>query len=71
MCIKSGALLILALTPLTSFAEKGYFDFSISGENISFNSECVESIEYVEKDEVSNENIIMQFTDECGKNYRP
>lgn len=67
MCIKSGALLILALTPLTSFAAKGYFDFSLSGENTSFDSECVESIEYVEKDEVSNENLIMQFTDECGK----
>lgn len=67
MYIKAGALLIVALIPLTSVAAKGDFDFSISGEKTSFDSGCVESIEYVEADEVDNENIIMRFTDECGK----
>ena len=35
MYIKSGALLIVALIPLTSVAAKGDFDFSISGKNRS------------------------------------
>jgi len=69
MYIKSGALLIVALIPLTSVAAKGDFDFSVSGENTSFDSECVESIQYVETDEVGNENIIMKFSDECGKKF--
>jgi hypothetical protein len=67
MYIKSGALLIVALIPLTSVAAKGDFDFSISGKNTSFDSGCIESIQYVETDEVDNENIIMKLTDECGK----
>jgi len=67
MYIKSGALLIVALIPLTSVAAKGDFDFSVSGENTSFDSGCVESIQYVETDDVDNEKIIMKFTDECGK----
>ncbi|MBK4725281.1 SecDF P1 head subdomain-containing protein [Pantoea agglomerans] len=67
MYIKSGALLIVALIPLTSVAAKGDFDFSVSGEHTSFDSGCVKSVQYVETDEVGNENIIMNFTDECGK----
>ena len=41
MYIKSGALLIVALIPLTSVAAKGDFDFSISGKNTSFDSGCI------------------------------
>lgn len=67
MDIKSGALLIAALIPLTSVAAKGDFDFSVSGERTSFDAGCVESIQYVKADEVGSENIIMTFNDECGK----
>lgn len=66
MYIKIGLLFFSVLMPLTSFAAKGNFDFSVAGQKTSFGSECVESIQYVETDEVYSENIDVSFTDECG-----
>ncbi len=63
----NGLLFLIVLIPLTSFAAKEDFDFSIGGKSNSFDSTCIESIQYVEKDEVYTENLIMRFTGECGK----
>lgn len=67
MYIKSVMLLLAVLLPFTSTAAKGDFVFLISGEKISFNSECIESIQYADKDEVDAENLSFSLTDACGK----
>ena len=67
MQIKFGVLLLAVLVPLTSTAAKGSFVFSVGNEKTSFDSGCVESISYLEKDEIGAENLIFRFSDECGK----
>ncbi|WP_419181549.1 SecDF P1 head subdomain-containing protein [Lelliottia amnigena] len=46
---------------------KREFGFSVGNEKTSFDSGCVKSINYVEKDETGAENLIFRFSDECGK----
>lgn len=60
-------LLLAVLVPLTSTAAKGSLVFSVGNEKTSFDSGCVKSINYVEKDETGAENLIFRFSDECGK----
>lgn len=67
MQIKFGMLLLAVLVPLTSTAAKGSLVFSVGNEKTSFDSGCVESISYLEKDEIGAENLIFRFSDECGK----
>ncbi|WP_129324002.1 Insecticidal toxin complex protein tccz [Enterobacter ludwigii] len=67
MQIKFGVLLLVVLVPLTSTAAKGSFVFSVGNEKTSFDSGCVKSIDYVEKDETGAENLVFRFSDECGK----
>lgn len=67
MQIKFGMLLLAVLVPLTSTAAKGSLVFSVGNEKTSFDSGCVKSINYVEKDETGAENLIFRFSDECGK----
>lgn len=67
MQIKFGVLLLAVLVPLTSTAVKGSLVFSVGNEKTSFDSGCVKSIDYVEKDETGAENLIFRFSDECGK----
>jgi len=67
MQIKFGVLLLAVLVPLTSTAAKGSLVFSVGNEKTSFDSGCVKSIDYVEKDETGAENLIFRFSDECGK----
>lgn len=67
MQIKFGVLLLAVLVPLTSTAAKGNLVFSVGNEKTSFDSGCVKSIDYVEKDETGAENLIFRFSDECGK----
>ncbi len=67
MQIKFGMLLLAVLVPLTSTAAKGSLVFSVGNEETSFDSGCVKSINYVEKDETGAENLIFRFSDECGK----
>ena len=67
MQIKFGVLLLAVLVPLTSTAAKGSLFFSVGNEKTSFDSGCVKSIDYVEKDETGAENLIFRFSDECGK----
>ena len=67
MQIKFGVLLLAVLVPLTSTAAKGSLVFSVGNEKTSFDSGCVKSINYVEKDETGAENLIFRFSDECGK----
>ena len=67
MQIKFGVLLLAVLVPLTSTAAKGSLVFSVGNEKTSFDSGCVKSINYVEKDEAGAENLIFRFSDECGK----
>jgi len=67
MQIKFGVLLLVVLVPLTSTAAKGSLVFSVGNEKTSFDSGCVKSINYVEKDETGAENLIFRFSDECGK----
>lgn len=67
MQIKFGVLLLAVLVPLTSTAAKGSLVFSVGSEKTSFDSGCVKSIDYVEKDETGAENLIFRFSDECGK----
>ncbi|MEM6052101.1 Insecticidal toxin complex protein tccz [Erwinia sp. P7711] len=67
MLIKSVMLLLVVLLPFSASAAKGDFDFMSSGETLSFNSECIESIHYVDKDEVDAENLSINLTDACGK----
>jgi preprotein translocase subunit SecD len=66
MQIKFGVLLLAVLVPLTSTAAKGSLFFSVGNEK-TFDSGCVKSIDYVEKDETGAENLIFRFSDECGK----
>lgn len=49
---------------------KGNLVFSVGNEKTSFDSGCVKSIDYVEKDETGAENLIFRFSDECGKGCR-
>lgn len=67
MQIKFGVLLLAVLVPWTSTAAKGSLVFSVGNEKTSFDSGCVKSIDYVEKDETGAENLIFRFSDECGK----
>ncbi|TCW46446.1 hypothetical protein EDC53_10713 [Phytobacter diazotrophicus] len=67
MQIKFGVLLLAVLMPWTSTAAKGSLVFSVGNEKTSFDSGCVKSIDYVEKDETGAENLIFRFSDECGK----
>lgn len=67
MQIKFGVLLLAVLVPLTSTAAKGSLFFSVGNEKTSFDSGCVKSIDYVDKDETGAENLIFRFSDECGK----
>lgn len=67
MQIKFGVLLLAVLVPLASTAAKGSLVFSAGNEKRSFDSGCVKSIDYVEKDETGAENLIFIFSDECGK----
>lgn len=67
MQIKFGVLLLAVLVPLTSTAAKGSLFFSVGNEKTSFDSGCVKSIDYVEKDETGAENLIFRFSDDCGK----
>lgn len=67
MQIKFGVLLLAVLVPLTSTAAKGNLVFSVGNEKTSFDSGCVKSIDYVEKDETGAENLIFRFSDACGK----
>lgn len=67
MQIKFRVLLLVVLVPLTSTAAKGSFVFSVGNEKTSFDSECVKSIDYVEKDETGADNLVFRFSDECGK----
>ncbi len=67
MKIKFGVLLLAVLVPLTSTAAKGSLVFSVGNEKSSFDSGCVKSIDYVEKDETGVEDLIFIFSDECGK----
>lgn len=67
MQIKFGVLLLAVLVPWTSTAAKGSLFFSVGNEKTSFDSGCVKSIDYVEKDETGAENLIFGFSDECGK----
>ena len=67
MQIKFGVLLLAVLVPLTSTAAKGSFIFSVGNEKTLFDSGCVKTIDYVEKDETGAENLIFRFSDECGK----
>lgn len=64
---KSMILLFSILLPLMSAAAKGDFDFLISGEKIPVDYECIESIHYLDKDEVEAENLFFTLTDACGK----
>ena len=50
MQIKCGVLLLVVLVPLTSTAAKGSFIFSVGNEKTLFDSGCVKTIDYVEKD---------------------
>lgn len=67
MQIKFGVLLLVVLVPLTSTAAKGSFIFSVGNEKTLFDSGCVKTIDYVEKDEIGAENLVFRFSDECGK----
>ncbi len=67
MQIKFGVLLLAVLVPLTSTEAKESLVFSVGNEKTSFDSGCVKSIDYVEKDETGAENLIFRFSDECGK----
>ncbi|WP_312142462.1 Insecticidal toxin complex protein tccz [Pantoea septica] len=67
MKIKFGVLLLAVLVPLTSTAAKGSLVFSVGNEKSSFDSGCVKSIDYVEKDETGVEDLIFIFSDECSK----
>lgn len=67
MQIKFGVLLLVVLVPLTSTAAKGSFIFSVGNEKTLFDSRCVKTIDYVEKDEIGAENLVFRFSDECGK----
>ncbi|HDR2727069.1 TPA: Insecticidal toxin complex protein tccz, partial [Enterobacter roggenkampii] len=55
MQIKFGVLLLVVLVPLTSTAAKGSFIFSVGNEKTLFDSGCVKTIDYVEKDEIGAE----------------
>lgn len=67
MQIKFGVLLLVVLVPLISTAAKGSFIFSVGNEKTLFDSGCVKTIDYVEKDEIGAENLVFRFSDECGK----
>mgnify|MGYP007076400230 FL=1 len=67
MQIKFGVLLLVVLVPLTSTAAKGSLFFSVGNEKTLFDSGCVKTIDYVEKDEIGAENLVFRFSDECGK----
>jgi len=67
MQIRFEVLLLAVLVPLTSTAAKGTLFFSVGNEKTSFAPECVKSIDYVEKDEIGAENLIVGFSDECSK----
>lgn len=67
MHIRNGLLCLAAMIPLTSYAAKGGFDFTVDGKTHTFSTDCIKSIQYVENDEIFSENLMMALNDECGK----
>lgn len=55
------------LIPMSSFAVKGDFNFTVDGNINSFPSSCIKSIQYIAHDEIDSENLILTLTDECRK----
>ncbi|MDY0993950.1 Insecticidal toxin complex protein tccz [Pantoea agglomerans] len=67
MQINFRVFLLAIFLPLTSIAAKGSLVISVGSEKNSFDSRCVKSIDYVEKDGAGSETLIFRFSDECGK----
>ncbi|EDM1757741.1 Insecticidal toxin complex protein tccz [Salmonella enterica subsp. diarizonae] len=67
MQIKTGLLCLAILIPMSSFAVKGDFNFTVDGKINSFPSSCIKSIQYIAHDEIDSENLILTLTDECRK----
>ncbi|EII7449938.1 Insecticidal toxin complex protein tccz [Salmonella enterica subsp. enterica serovar Newport] len=67
MQIKTGLLCLTMLIPMSSFAVKGDFNFTVDGNINSFPSSCIKSIQYIAHDEIDSENLILTLTDECRK----
>lgn len=67
MQINTGLLCLAMLIPMSSFAVKGGFNFTVDGNINSFPSSCIKSIQYIAHDEIDSENLILTLTDECRK----
>ncbi|AIU88310.1 hypothetical protein [Pectobacterium odoriferum] len=68
MKTKIGLFLSFALLySSASSADGGDFIFRVNDESYSFPADCVESLEFHDKEEGYPERIDMRLTDECGR----
>lgn len=63
---RTAIFLVTFLIPVTSIAEPGDFTFAINGTQEVYPSTCIESISYIDNDEIDAENVIFSLSDECG-----
>lgn len=67
MHIKTIVFCSAMLLPSISFAEKGSFDFIIDRAINSYPPSCIESVQYVDKNEIDSEELQITLTEKCGK----